>query len=72
MCHSCAVQTEGAYPFKLKFCCSCAQGKITKNTKSMEIVKRMYVEPGVVAKSLPGSPLLTKVLPMLQITYEVL
>lgn len=36
-------------------------GRVVKNGKSMEIVQRMWVEPGVVAPSKAGSPLLTKV-----------
>ena len=36
---------------------------MTKNNKAMDILKRMWVEPGVVATSAPGSALLTKASP---------
>ena len=35
--------------------------KVHKNTKSMEIYRRMYTKPSEIPKSEPGSPLLTKV-----------
>ena len=42
-------------------CIFCNVERVTKNSKAMEIVKRMWVAPGIVAPSLPDSPLLTKV-----------
>ena len=37
--------------------------KVHKNTKSMDIYRRMYTKPSEIPKSEPGSPLLTKVCP---------
>lgn len=37
-------------------------GRVEKNNKAMETLKRMWVAPGEVARSPDGSPLLTKVL----------
>ena len=41
--------------------CAGPAEKVQKNTKSMDIYRRMYTKPSEIPRQEPGTPLLTKV-----------
>ena len=49
----------------------CAAEKVHKNTKSMDIYRRMYTKPSEIPSSEPGTPLLTKVRILAQLSWQM-